>query len=174
MKKIRYFTLLALSAVLATLPGTVAAQSRCDHLQLSAGLLYERGVDATLAWHHEMKYHNAVEYFANAYLKYDEDPEAGHITKKSFWNGYRTWLVGMAYKPCVARGRNHHGNVRIGVEVGSDTEKVIGGGTVGYEHSYALYGGWQFFFQVRCDVLLRAEDTFRTGAALGIKVPLGR
>ena len=173
MRRNKFFILLA-AVLLAALPGTSSAQSRCDHLQLSVGLLYERGVDATIGWHHEMKYHNAMEYFADLYLKYEEDPEAGHITKDSFWNSYRTWLVGIAYKPCVARGRNHHGNLRLGVLAGSDTEKIIGGGTVGYEHSYALYGGWQFFFQLHCDVLMRAKDACRTGGAIGIKIPLSR
>lgn len=151
---------------------TCAQSSNQNHLQISAGLLYERGVDLTLAVSHETRYHNAWEFFANGYVKYEEDPEAGHITKDSFWNSYRTWLLGVAYKPCIARGRNHHGNLRIGAVCGSDTHKFIGGGTVGYEHSYALYHSWEFFFQVRCDILARAKDVCRTGVELGIKVPL--
>ena len=151
---------------------TCAQSSNQNHLQLSAGLLYERGVDVTLAVNHETRYHNAWEYFINGYIKYEEDPIAGHITKDSFWNSYRTWLLGVAVKPCVTRGRNNHGNLRIGVMGGSDTNKIIGGGTVGYEHSYALYHGWEFFFQARCDILIRAKDVCRTGVDLGIKVPL--
>ena len=53
-----------------------------------------------------------------------------------------------------------------------NTSNIIGGGTVGYEHSYALRGGWEFFFQVRTDVIIRGEDLFRTGVALGMKMPL--
>lgn len=150
----------------------LSAQSNDNHLQLGFGALYERGFDVTLSYEHETTYHNAWEYFANGYIKYDEDPEAGHITRDSFWHNYRSWLLGIAYKPCVARGRNHHGNLRIGIMGGSDTDKLIGGVTIGYQHSYALYRGWEFFFQVKSDIVLRGEDLFRTGIVLGVKAPL--
>lgn len=151
---------------------TAQAQSNENHLQAAFGALYERGFDVTLSYEHETKYHNAWEYFANGYIKYDDDPVAGHITKESFWKNYRTWLLGIAYKPCVTRGRNHHGNLRIGVMGGSDTDKLIGGGTVGYQHSYALRYGWELYLLMKSDVILRGEDLFRTGVELGFKVPL--
>ena len=121
---------------------------------------------------HETEYHSAWEYFATGYLKYEEDPEAGHITNESFWHSYNTWTVGAAYKPCVSRGRNHHGNFRIGVSVGSDLDKVISAGHLGYEHTYNLYNGWGVFFQVKEDFVIRGKDTFRTGATIGVKIPL--
>ena len=108
--------LLVLS-VCSVLP--VRAQgSNQDRLMLSVGALYERGFDATVAWEHETKYHHAWEYFATGYLKYCDDPDAGHVTTKSFWDSYNTWHVGVAYKPCVSRGRNHHGNARLGISGG--------------------------------------------------------
>ena len=162
--------LLVLS-VCSVLP--VRAQgSNQDRLMLSVGALYERGFDATVAWEHETKYHHAWEYFATGYLKYCDDPDAGHVTTKSFWDSYNTWHVGIAYKPCVSRGRNHHGNARLGVSGGSDRHRFVGGIHVGYEHSYALRYGWQLFFQVKEDVVIRGEDLFRTGLAVGVKVPL--
>ncbi len=167
-------SLLFLAVFFCGCPLSASAQSgsNVNHLQLSVGALYERGFDVTLGYEHEAKYHNAWEYFGNYYIKYAEDPEAGHITKNSFWNNYRTWLLGIAYKPCIVRHRNGHGNFRIGALCGSNTSNIIGGGTVGYEHSYALRGGWEFFFQVRTDVIIRGEDLFRTGVALGLKMPL--
>lgn len=146
--------------------------SNQNYLQVGIGALYERGFDLTLSYEHETKYHNAWEYFVSGYIKYDDDPLAGHITKESFWNNYRSWFLGVAYKPCVVRGRNHHGNFRIGVLCGSDTDHVIGGGTVGYQHSYALKGGWHLFWQVKSELVLRGEDLFRTGAVIGFKAPL--
>ncbi len=146
--------------------------SNVNHLQFSVAALYERGFDVTLGYDHETKYHNSWEYFVNGYIKYDEDPEAGHITKQSFWNNYRAWLLGIAYKPCIVRHRNGHGNFRFGLMGGSDTHRFIGGATVGYEHSYALRRGWEFFFQVKSDIVIRGEDLFRTGVALGFKAPL--
>lgn len=151
---------------------SLQAQTNDNHLMLSAGALYERGLDATLAWEHGTKYHNTWEYFFSVYIKYDEDPVAGHITKDSFWNSYRTWHVGAAYKPCVSRGRNHHGNMRIGVSAGSDSHDFRGAVHVGYEHSYALKGGWELFFQVKEDIVIEGKDLFRTGVSLGVKMPM--
>ena len=162
--------LLVLS-VCSVLP--VRAQgSNQDRLMLSVGALYERGFDATVAWEHETKYHHAWEYFATGYLTYCDDPDAGHVTTKSFWDSYNTWHVGIAYKPCVSRGRNHHGNARLGISGGSDRHRFVGGIHVGYEHSYALKQGWQLFFQVKEDVIIKGDDLFRTGVAVGVKVSL--
>lgn len=148
------------------------AQDGSNRISLGTGILYERGLDLTLSYEHETKYHNAWEYFGNVYLKWDECASCGHVCPDSFWKNYRTYDFGIAYKPCVVRGRNNHGNVRIGASVGSDTDKVIGGIHVGYEHSYALRAGWQIFWQVKTDIMIKGLDTFRTGAALGIKYSL--
>lgn len=141
---------------------------------VSVGASYERGLDATISIERELKYHNAVEFFLTGYLQWDDDPLAGHVTQHSFWHSYNTWSVGFASKPCVSRGRNHHGNLRLGVSGGSDLEKFIGVLHVGYEHSYALRGGWELFFQLKEDVAICAKDLWRTGVAIGVKVPLSR
>ena len=148
------------------------AQDGSNRISLGTGVLYERGLDLTLSYEHETKYHNAWEYFGNVYLKWDECASCGHVCPDSFWKNYRTYNFGIAYKPCVVRGRNNHGNVRIGASVGSDTDNVIGGIHVGYEHNYALRSGWQIFWQVKTDIMIKGLDTFRTGAALGIKYSL--
>ncbi len=166
-------TLLLFSMCLMTVMGVFAqGSSNVNHFNASFGALYERGFDATLSFEHETRYHNSWEYFLNAYIKYDTDPEAGHITKQSFWHNYFTYNLGIAYKPCVLRGRNYHGNLRIGLSGGSDTDKIIGAVHLGYEHSYALRGGWAIFWQVKEDMVLRGEDLFRTGVTLGVKLPL--
>lgn len=157
--------------LIATLTSSYA-QDGSNRVSLGTGVLYERGLDLTLSYEHETKYHNAWEYFGNVYLKWDECASCGHVCPDSFWKNYRTYDFGIAYKPCVVRGRNNHGNVRIGASVGSDTDKVIGGIHVGYEHSYALQSGWQIFWQVKTDIMIKGLDTFRTGAALGIKYSL--
>ena len=151
---------------------TVQAQTNDNHLLLSVGALYERGLDATIAYEHGSKYHNAWEYFATGYVQYDDDPDAGHITKKSFWHNYNSWHLGIAYKPCVTRGRNHHGNLRIGASGGSDTHDFVGGVHVGYEHTYALKNGWELFFQVKEDAIINSGIDWRTGISLGCKLPL--
>ena len=83
------------------------AQQNSGRISLGFGCLYERGLDVTLSYEHETKYHNAWEYFANGYIKWDECASCGHVCPESFWNNYRSYGFGIAYKPCVARGRNH-------------------------------------------------------------------
>ena len=72
MKKI----ILSLAVCLLPLHGLLAqGSSNVNHLNLCVGALYERGFDATLSYEHETKYHHSWEYFANAYIQYDTDPE---------------------------------------------------------------------------------------------------
>ena len=85
---------------------------------------------------------------------------------------FGTTTVGIAYKPEVHVGRNNAGRLRIGVLGGSDTNKFVGGGTVGYEHTYQLRGGIQLFWNVRTDVMARGEDLFKTGVSIGARVNL--
>lgn len=174
MKKnsVSYVIVLGLALAAAVLmPATAGAQTE-NHITVGVGALYERGLDATVAYEHETQYRNAWEYFANGYIQYKKDPEAGHITKDSFWKNYRTWSLGVAYKPCVVRGRNHHGNVRIGASGGSDQDHFIAGAHLGYEHTYFLQKGWALYWQIKEDVIFRADDRFRTGVAVGIKIPM--
>ena len=84
------------------------AQRNSGRLLLGVGLLYENGMDVTLAYEHEMNYRHAWEFFANGYLKWAECKSCGHICPESFWRNYRTYGFGVAYKPCVVRGRNHY------------------------------------------------------------------
>lgn len=148
------------------------AQNQGNHLMVAVGGAYPRTLETTLSYERETLYHNAWEYFATCTIQYDEDPEAGHITRTSFWHNYNTWGVGAAYKPCVTRGRNHHGSLRVGASAGSDLNKAIGAVHVGYEHSYNLYDGWSFFFSVKEDITIRGKERFKTGVNLGLKIPL--
>ena len=163
--------LFALTAVMAfAISGR--AQSNGNRLSLGVGCLYEKGLDFTLSYEREGSYHNTWEFFANGYLKWDECASCGHVCPESFWRNYRSYSFGVAYKPCVSRGRNHYGNFRIGASAGSDTHRFLGGIHLGYEHNYVLRGGWQLFWHVKTDLMIRGKDLFRTGVALGIKLPL--
>ena len=161
-----------LCLAVASIGLTANAQTNSNHLMFGVGALYEKGLDATIAYEHGSKYHNAWEYFATGYLQYGDDPNAGHVTKKSFWHNYNSWHLGIVYKPCVNRGRNHHGNVRIGASGGSDLHDFVGGVHLGYEHTYALKGGWELFFQVKEDVIIGSGLSWRTGGSVGLKLPL--
>lgn len=149
-----------------------SAQRNSGRLSLGAGLLYKNGAEMTLAYEHEMNYRHIWEFFANGYLQWSDCRTCGHICPESFWKNYRTWGIGAAYKPCVIKGRNHYGSLRLGASGGSDTEKFVAGIHLGYEHSYVLRSGWTFYWQVKNDVIIRGADLFRTGVALGIKLPI--
>lgn len=148
------------------------AQRNTGRLSLGAGLLYRNGMDLTLAYEHETSYHNAWEFFANGYLQWKECATCGHVCPDSFWRNYRTYSFGAAYKPCVVRGRNYHGNLRIGASAGSDTKKFLAGLHFGYEHNHVLRSGWIFFWQVKGDVMIKGADLFRAGVGIGVKLPV--
>lgn len=146
------------------IPSSMVAQNQGSHLMIAVGGAYPRTLESTISYEKEMLYHNAWEYFATYSVQYDEDPEAKHITRKSFWHNHNTWGVGAVYKPCVGRGRNHHGSLRIGASAGSDFHKAIGAVHVGYEHTYNLYDGWSVFFAIR--------KTYPSGVRTGSKPEL--
>lgn len=158
--------------------GKFNSSSKCPNIQqpyrIRSWPLYERGFDATLSVEHETKNHNAWEYFLNGYVKYDKDANAGHITNESFWKNYRTWGVGVAYKPCVFRGKNNYGALRLGGSLGSDTHEFVGWVNAGYEHNFVLHHGIKLFVQARTDLAINGLDLFRTGVSIGFKFPVGK
>ena len=58
MRKAIFCLAVALTAL------TAKAQTNSNHLMVGVGTLYEKGLDATIAYEHGSKYHNAWEYFA--------------------------------------------------------------------------------------------------------------
>ncbi len=174
---------LCLMAVLLAGAASSMAQTYSNHINVGAGYLFSNGIDFNLAFEHETQYHNAWEYFGNYYNQYAEDTRAGHITNKSFWNNYRVIEGGIAYKPCVFRGRNTHGNLRLGVGLGGKKETDENDNTnsgfvyclhAGYEHDYNLRHGWQLYWQVKADMTFQGKDFFRGGVSLGLKIPTRR
>ena len=134
------------------------AQQGSGRLSLGTGLLYKNGMDITLAYEHEMNYRHTWEFFVNGYLQWAECASCGHICPESFWRNYRSYGFGVAYKPCMTRGRNHYGSLRIGASAGSDTNKFLGGLHLGYEHNYVLRAGWTLYWQVKSDVMIKGAD----------------
>lgn len=148
------------------------AQRNTGRLSVGVGLLYRNGMDLTFSYEHETNYHNAWEFFANGYLQWEDCEKCKHVCPETFWRNYRSYSFGAAYKPCVARGRNHYGNLRIGASAGSDTKKFLGGIHLGYEHSYVLRSGWTFFWQAKGDIMIKGADLLRAGIVLGVKLPV--
>lgn len=164
----RLFMILVAALSMGT---TALADEGNGRIQMGVGLLYKNGMDMTIAYEYETHYHNAWEFFGNAYLQWEDCLSCGHICPESFWKSYNSWGMGVAYKPCVVRGRNNHGSLRLGGSLGTDRHDVLGGIHIGYEHSYSLRKGWQLFWQVKNDVMIGGKDLFRTGIVIGIKIP---
>ena len=78
---------------------SASAQRGSGRLSLGVGLLYKNGMDATLAYEHEINYRHAWEFFANGYLQWVQCASCKHICPDSFWRNYRTYGFGVAYKP---------------------------------------------------------------------------
>ncbi len=159
MRRILMIAVVLLSTVLAR------AQDNSNRIGVGVGAFYRPAASASLFWEHETRYHNAWEFFAAGSLKLDniEDLEAN----------YRCWGVGAAWKPCVFRARNRYGSARIGVSLGAAPTDFLAGIHAGWQHSYALRRGWQFYWNAGVDVMLpRRDDLFRFGAGVGIKMPV--
>ena len=62
--------LIAAAAVVCAI--SVSAQRNATRISACTGVLYERGWDATVSVEHEGRGHNALEFFANGYLKWEE------------------------------------------------------------------------------------------------------
>lgn len=71
-------TLLVVICFMASMTPAMAQQNS-DRISLGFGCLYERGLDVTLSYEYETKYHNAWEYFANGYIKWNECASCGHV-----------------------------------------------------------------------------------------------
>lgn len=157
--------------IATTAIGVICHAQGIRSVNLTAGLLYPKTMDATLSYEAESKYHNAWEFFMNGAVQWDDCSSCGHVCAESFWKNYLTWGIGTAYKPCVYRWRNTIGRVRIGASLGSNTDNFVGGIHLGYEHNYALRGGWRLFWQMKGDCLINNHDLFRVGAAIGVAIP---
>lgn len=151
---------------------TIQAQTNTDRIGLGTGLLYRNGLEATVQWEHEGRYHNAWELFATGYLQWRECESCHKVCRDSFWRDYDTWHVGMAWKPCLVRSLNRHGNLRLGASIGSNRSDVLAGLHAGYEHTYSLRHGWQLYWQAKVDMMLpQHDDLLRSGLAIGLRMP---
>ena len=67
MKNFYLNKMFVLAVILFTTCVPGFADDHRGRLQIGTGLLYEQGMDLTVAYEHEARYHNAWEYFINGY-----------------------------------------------------------------------------------------------------------
>ncbi len=159
MRKHLMIAVLLMTAVMAK------AQDNTNRIGVGLGGYYRPAASMTLFWEHETRYHNAWEVFATSSLKLDDLDDLGA--------NYKTWGVGAAWKPSLYLARNRCGSARIGVSLGAAPTDFLAGIHAGWQHSYALRRGWQFYWQAGVDLMLpKRYDLFSVGAGIGFKMPV--
>ena len=157
--------MLTLMTILLAIAATASAQDNANRIGVGAGAFFRPAASVTLSWEYETAYHNAWEVFVMGSMKLDNLDDIK--------SNYRTWGVGAAWKPCLFRARNRYGSARIGVSLGAAPVDFLAGIHAGWQHSYALKSGWQFYWQAGVDLMLpRRDDLFRAGAGIGVKLPV--
>ena len=92
---------------------------------------------------------------------------------QQFGDVARRWGLGAAYKPCVYRARNRYGSARFGASFGASPSDFQAALLAGWQQSYVLRGGWQFYWQAGASVTLpKWNGLFHAGAGIGIKIPV--
>ncbi|MBR4226493.1 MAG: hypothetical protein IKR86_06965 [Candidatus Methanomethylophilaceae archaeon] len=159
MRRFLVIAVVLLTAVMAK------AQDNANRIGVGATAYYRPAASAILSWEHETAYHNAWEVFATGSLKLDNLDDIKSNNK--------AWGVGAAWKPCLYRAKNRYGSARIGVSIGAAPVDFLAGIHAGWQHSYTLKSGWQFYWQAGVDLMLpRRDDLFRAGAGIGVKLPV--
>ena len=142
------------------------AQDNSHRIGLGAGVSYHFAGDAVLFWEFETHYHNAWEVFAEGQMSL---PQNG----QQFGDVARRWGLGAVYKPCIYRTRNRYGSARFGVSFGASPSDFQAALLAGWQQSYVLRGGWQFYWQAGAGVTLpKWNGLFHAGAGIGIKMPV--
>ena len=155
--------------LLAVMSIPLMAQDNSNRIGLGVGMTYQTAGDATIFWEHETKYHNAWEVFTEGQMLLPDDWNHESV----IWDGGKRWGVGAAYKPCVYRARNKYGSFRLGVSLGAAPSDFQAALHVGWQQSYALKGGWQFYWQAGTFATLpKWGGLFHAGGGIGIKMPV--
>lgn len=174
--KHRFFTQFMRLAVMVMLltvtAANVQAGDRDRHLGLSAGVMYPRIFSATLHFDKETRYHNAFEAYADYFCQWDKCPTCNKVCSESFWKNRYGLSFGAAYKPCVNRGRNSFGRVRIGADLGTNTRNFVLGVELGYEYVWTLRNGMQMALIQKNEVNFWAKPVFKNGLQIGVRIPM--
>ena len=161
--------LLIILAALAALSLPLSAQDRSDRIGAGIGASYPFAGNATLFWEHETAYHNAWDVFAETRMRYQD----GLSQVSRLWDSGGFWAAGAAWKPCLWRARNRYGSLRLGTSIGASPTEFQSSLQAGWQQSYALRGGWQFYWQAGVGVTLpKWNGLFHAGCGVGIKMPV--
>lgn len=142
-------------------------------LNISGGWQWKNTVNAIIGFEAETKYHNAYELYVDLATAYEICPQHGVVDSKSFWT-YKTFGIGLAYKPSMWRGKNSTVRWRFGADLGANRKGFQASIDLGLEYSYTCKNGIQFFVMQKNDFVFWTRDHFRNGLLIGIKFPLSK
>lgn len=142
-------------------------------LNLSGGYQWKNTVNLLVGFEAETKYHNAWELYFDLSTAYTTCPTCYKVCSKSFWD-YKTFGLGIAYKPSLYRGKNSVVRWRIGADIGANRKGFQASIDLGIEYSYSFRNGMQVFVLQKNDFVFWTRDHFRNGLLVGVKFPLSK
>ena len=153
MKKTVFILILLITAF-----SNARSQEGCTYLLLKAGPVYESAWTGTVGVDLNTKYHNSAE-LSFSYYKADQ-------------KSYDNLLVGMFYKPVLARSRNTTFKFRLGSHIGTDNSDFILAALGGIEFLQSLAPGFDLIISNTSGYYFWARNHWRVSAEFGFRISL--
>lgn len=167
MRKL-YIIILLIAAVITP----AKAGDGDKHVGFQAGLMYPGVLNGVLSVDFETRYHNAFEFYIDAFTEWKDCQDCGKVCKESFWKSNYALGVGAAYKPVVHRSRNSVGRFRIGADIGTSSREFALGIEAGYEYVWTFKNNVQFVLQQKNELTFWGRPTWKIGGMVGIRLPM--
>jgi len=158
------------------------AQSGYKYVTVTGGYLIKplNGLTGTISLDFANKHHNVWSLFGEAYrAKYVQQLLPDTITKMMVNKTYLTknsirtnYLVGALFKPIIVRSKNTSFRLKVGAGVGTDGKLLLIAPQGGFELSQAFWRGYEFVLQQNNSYVFFDAQRWRSGVALGVKIPL--
>lgn len=142
------------------------------HVGFQAGLMYPGVLNGVLSVDFETRYHNAFEFYIDAFTEWKDCQDCGKVCKESFWKSNYALGVGAAYKPVVHRSRNSVGRFRIGADIGTCSREFALGIEAGYEYVWTFKNNVQFVLQQKNELTFWGRPTWKFGGMVGFRLPM--
>ena len=164
------FLIIAMLIVAGVTP--VKAGDGDKHVGFQAGVMYPGVFNGVLSVDFETRYHNAFEFYIDAFTEWKDCPDCGKVCKESFWKSNYALGVGLAYKPMVHRSRNSMGRFRIGADIGTCSREFALGIEAGYEYVWTFKNNVQFILQQKNELTFWGRPTWKFGGMVGLRLPM--
>ncbi|MFV0591552.1 MAG: hypothetical protein ACK5M7_09220 [Draconibacterium sp.] len=134
------------------------SQEGFTYLTLKTGPLYKSAWTSTIGLDLTTKYHNSAE-LSVTYYKVDN-------------KSYDNLLLGMFYKPVLARSKNTTFKFRLGTHIGTDNSEFILSALGGMEFIQSLAPGFDFVISNTSGYYFWARNHWRVSTEFGFRISL--